>query len=156
MKVQERLSKSETWSEGPIPAGRPGGPRDRPQKVGEVLRAEPIAHAWALVRTAQHGWLPVDPSVGDRHLYENFLKFNDTHVILTEGVNRHLDRVAYDRAVGVNVQVDDTVHVRVKEEQNLSRGRSLAFAGFVAVPILMAAARTFQVVWERRRRTVAK
>jgi len=138
-----------------LPAKRVNGWGER-FDTGEILRAEQLAHAWALVQTAEHGWLPVDPTFGDRHLYENFLKINDMHVILTEGVNRHLYRVAYDRAVGVNVQVDYTVHVLAKEEQNLSLGRSLVFAGFVAVPILMTAAITFQVVWERRRRTVAK
>jgi transglutaminase-like putative cysteine protease len=121
---------------------------------GEVHRAEEIAHAWVLVRTAGHGWLPVDPTFGDVHLYENYLKTNDLHVILTEGVNRHFYRVAYDRSAGVNVQVDYAVHVLSMHEENLSLGRTLVFAGFVAVPILLSVAIILRVVWERHRRNL--
>lgn len=123
---------------------------------GEILRAEQIAHAWVLVRTADHGWLPVDPTFGDAHLYENYLKTNDMHVILTEGVDKRFYRVTYDRATGVNVQVDYTVHVLAKQEQNLSLGRSLVFGGFVAVPILLTLAIGFQVARERRRRKMKR
>ena len=134
-----------------IPAKRVNGWGDR-FEAGDILWAEAIAHAWALVDTEEHGWLPVDPTFGDRHLYENFMKANDMHVILTEGVNRHFYRVAYDRGTGVNVQVDYTVHVLAKQETNLSLGRQLVFAGVLAVPILLTAAIAAQVLRERRKR----
>lgn len=121
-------------------------------QAGEVHRAEEIAHAWVLVETADHGWIPVDPTFGDRHLYENYLKINDMHVILTEGVNRHFYRVTFDRLAGVNVQVDYTVHVLGKRETNLSLGRLVVLVGFGSVPVLLAAGIGAQVVRERRRR----
>jgi hypothetical protein len=120
--------------------------------AGEVHRAEEIAHAWVLLETSDHGWLPVDPTFGDASLYENFLKINDMHVILTEGVNRHLYRATYDRTTGVNLQVDYTVQVLSMLVENLSPARVLVFVGFVSVPILLTAAIVWQVVRERRRR----
>jgi hypothetical protein len=119
---------------------------------GEVHRAEEIAHAWVLLETSDHGWLPVDPTFGDVSLYENYLKINDMHVILTEGVNRHLYRATYDRTTGVNVQVDYAVQVVSMQVENLSPARTLVFAGFVSVPILLSVAIGWQVIRERRRR----
>ena len=121
-------------------------------QTGEVHHAEEIAHAWTLVFTADHGWIPVDPTFGDVHLYENFLKANDMHVILTEGVNRHFYRVTYTRTAGTNVQVDYVVTVLSKAEENLSTARAVVIGGFVAVPFLLAAMITAQVVRERRKR----
>ena len=121
-------------------------------QAGEVHHAEAIAHAWTLAYTADRGWLPVDPTFGDVHLYENFLKINDMHVILTEGVNRHFYRVTYDRVTGTNVQVDYTVHVLAKLEENLSASRGIVFVGIVSTPFLAAGVIVFQVMRERRRR----
>jgi len=119
---------------------------------GERHHAESIAHAWDLVWTADQGWIPVDPTFGDRHLYENFLKINDMHVVLTEGVNRNFYRVAYTRTLGTNVQVDYVVHVLSKTEENLSVARTLVFGGLVSVPFLLTGVVTAQVLWERKKR----
>jgi transglutaminase-like putative cysteine protease len=121
-------------------------------QAGQVLPAEEVAHAWVLVDAGDRGWLPVDPTFGDRNRYENFLKMNDRRVILTEGVNRAFYGVTYDRAPGVNVQVDYTVHVLGKEEENLSTARQIVLVGMVSVPVLLAAVLVVQVVRERRRR----
>ena len=123
-------------------------------QTGEVHRAEAIAHAWALVYTSDNGWIPVDPTFGDVHLYENYLKINDMHVILTEGVNRHFYRVTYGRAVGTNVQVDYSVHVLSKTEENLSTARAVVFWGMVSVPMLATVVIVGQVARERRKRRI--
>lgn len=121
-------------------------------QAGEIHHAEEVAHAWTLVFTADHGWIPVDPTFGDKHEYEYFLKINDMHVILTEGVNRHFYRVTYTRTAGTNVQVDYVVTVLSKVEENLSTARAVVIGGFVAVPFLLAGVIVAQVVGERRKR----
>ena len=123
-----------------------------PFQAHEVHHVEAIAHAWVLLYTADHGWTPVDPTFVDVHLFENFMKINDMHVILTEGVNRHLYRVTFDRVPGTNVQVDYTVHVLAKQEQNLSAARQVVWVGVLSVPILAAVIIIVQVGRERRRR----
>lgn len=121
-------------------------------ETGETHRAEEVAHAWALVYTADHGWIPVDPTFGDVHEYENFFKINDMHVILTEGVNRHFYRVTYTRVAGTNVQVDYVVDVLSKAEENLSLARAVVLDAVLAVPFLLAAVIVGEVVRERKKR----
>ncbi|OGS48318.1 MAG: hypothetical protein A3K68_07545 [Euryarchaeota archaeon RBG_16_68_13] len=102
--------------------------------------------------TADHGWIPVDPTFGDVHEYENFFKINDMHVILTEGVNRHFYRVTYTRLAGTNVQVDYVVDVLSKAEENLSLARAVVLDAVLAVPFLLAAVIVGEVVRERKKR----
>jgi len=134
-----------------VPSKRVNGWGERFQ-AGEVHHAEEVAHAWDLLFSADHGWIPVDPTFGDKHEYEYFLKINDMHVILTEGVNRHFYRITYTRTAGTNVQVDYVVTVLSKVDENLSAARAIVIGGFVAVPFLLAAVIVAQVVTERRKR----
>jgi len=136
-----------------IPAGRLNGFAGNLQ-AGAQYFGEELFHVWARVHYSNVGWVPSDPTWGDRQLFENFERSDGAHLAVTEGVGRKLSFLAWNRTLnpGANLQGDYHVVVESKTVQNLSLSRDLVFVSFFALPISLIATIAVGVLRERRMR----
>ena len=134
-----------------IPAGRLNGFAGDLQ-TGAQYFGEELSHVWARVHYSNVGWVPSDPTFGDRQFFENFERSDGSHVVVTEGVGRKFSFLAWNRTLnpGANLQGDYHVVVESKTVQSLSISRDLVFVSFFALPSGLIA--TIAVgVWRERR-----
>ncbi len=136
-----------------IPAGRLNGFAGDLQ-AGAQYFGEELFHVWARAHYSNVGWVPSDPTLGDRQLFENFERSDGSHLVVTEGVGRKFSFLAWNRTLnpGANLQGDYHVVVESKTVQNLSLSRDLVFVSFFALPISLIATIAVGVLRERRMR----
>jgi len=123
-----------------LPAGRLNGFAGE-LEPGARYFGEELSHVWSRVYYFGAGWVPSDPTWGDRQLFENFERSDGFHLAVTEGAGRKPSFLAWNRTAnpGANLQGDYRVTVESKTVENLSVSRDLVFASFFALPVgLMA------------------
>lgn len=108
--------------------------------IGEVLRSPQFAHGWAEFYLPEYGWVPVDPTWGKSHKFDNFAKTDDDHIILTKGAGVHFfTRGSYNSPYGeARVDTDYIVQVNDKQVSNVSPKRSLIVLIIFLFPVLFA------------------
>ena len=106
--------------------------------TNETLKSVQFAHGWAEIYLPDYGWIPVDPTFGKTHKFDNFAKSDDDHIVLTRGEGIHFfTRGAYTDPLGeANLETDYTIHVNSKELENTSNKRSLLSMLVFAVPAM--------------------
>lgn len=136
-----------------IPAGRLNGFAGDLQ-AGAQYFGEELSHVWARAYYGGIGWVPSDPTWGDRQLFENFERSDGLHLAVTEGVGRKFSFLAWNRTLnpGANLQGDYHVVVESKTVRNLSVSRDLVFVSFFALPMGLIATIAIGVSRERRMR----
>jgi hypothetical protein len=109
--------------------------------TNETMKAPQFAHGWAEIYLPDYGWIPVDPTFGKTHKFDNFAKSDDDHIVLTRGEGIHFyTRGAYTDILGeADLDTVYTVHVNSKDVENVSTKRSLLSVLVFAVPALFLA-----------------
>lgn len=122
-----------------LPARRISGWGNR-LDIGEVLRSPQFAHGWAEFYLPEYGWVPVDPTWGRNHKFDNFAKMDDDHIVLTKGAGVHFfTRGSYNSPYGpASVDTNYVIQVNDKVVENVSPKRNLIVLIVFLAPVIFA------------------
>ncbi len=111
-----------------------------------------FAHGWAEFYVEPFGWIPVDPTWGQRHKVDNFARSDPRHIILTRGAGIHfMTRGAYSDPYGTtDVDTDYRLDIKEVRTRNTSFRRDLIKGSLFAAPCLLAV--FILIKYSRRRR----
>ena len=71
-----------------IPARRISG-WGEPFNISEMRTANRFSHGWAEFYFPAYGWVPVDPTWGRTHRFDNLGRPDDQHIVMTKGEGIH-------------------------------------------------------------------
>jgi len=105
--------------------------------MNETYTAAQVAHGWSELYLANYGWIPMDPTFGRSQRFDNFLKSDERHIILTKGAGVHLfTRGLYETPFGAaDVLTSYNIHILDKATRYVSPAGNVITALFFAVPI---------------------
>ncbi len=105
---------------------------------GGNYTANNVGHGWVEFYLPNYGWIPMDPTFGKAHRFDNFVKSDDKHIILTKGAGVHFfTRGLYETPFGeADVLTDYNIYVHKKGTEYVSSTGQLIITSFFVVPVV--------------------
>jgi transglutaminase-like putative cysteine protease len=134
-----------------IPARRVSGWGD-PFNSSETLTVNRFAHGWAEFYFTGYGWIPVDPTWGKTHRFDNLARPDDRHVVMTKGEGIHFfDRGAYVSPSGdADVSTDYRLTTLSKSTTTVSLEHAIVIGFLYGLPLFFVAVVAHKV-WQVRK-----
>lgn len=135
-----------------IPARRVSGWGKNFQLEEEYHLAK-FAHGWAEFYLPEYGWIPVDPTWGQRKKFDYFAKTYPSHIVMTKGSNIHfLKRGLFTEPYGdTTIKTDYVVKINSYRTQNLSLERTIIYNLLFVGPFSFV---LFLIFQKRRQRKI--
>lgn len=107
-------------------------------QLGESYHLAKFAHGWTEFYLPDYGWIPVDPTWGQRNKFDYFAKSYPSHLVMTRGSDIHfLKRGLFTKPYGeTSIETDYIVTLHNIEKKNLSIRRGIVFSLLFVSPII--------------------